>query len=142
VGVGPGGALVLLAGAGGNLANAFLYGSAHVSVGASTAVFGAVGILGSLGMVRRRRRALSRWRAWLPVAAALALLGMLGSSGERVDIWAHLCGLLVGAVLGMVSALVMPRIPDLPIQWACGTAASALNQGPWIEPNVPHILHI
>ncbi|MBM2802197.1 MAG: Rhomboid family intrarane serine protease [Deltaproteobacteria bacterium] len=126
VGVGLGGALVLLAGAGGNLANAFLHGSPHVALGASTAVFGAVGMLGSLGMTRRRRRALSRWRAWLPVAAALALLGMLGSGGQRVDIWAHLCGLLVGAVLGIIIALVAPRAPGLGIQWACGTAAVAV----------------
>ena len=126
VGVGLGGALVLLAGAGGNLANAFLHGSPHVALGASTAVFGAVGMLGSLGMTRRRRRALSWWRAWLPVAAALALLGMLGSGGQRVDIWAHLCGLLVGAVLGIIIALVAPRAPGLGIQWACGTAAVAV----------------
>ena len=133
VGVGLGGALVLLAGTGGNLANAFLHGSPHVAVGASTAVFGAVGILGSLGVVRRRPSALSRWRAWLPLAAALALLGMLGSSGERVDIWAHLCGLLVGAVLGMLIALVTPRTPaSLPIQWTCGTAASAVLIYCWI----------
>lgn len=123
VGVGLGGALVLLAGAGGNLANAFLHGSPHVSVGASTAVFGAVGLLGSLAMTRRRRRALSRWRAWLPVAAALALLGMLGSGGPRVDVWAHLFGLLVGAVLGILIASVTPRRLGLRIQWACGTAA-------------------
>jgi rhomboid protease GluP len=126
VGVGLGGALVLLAGAGGNLANAFLHGSPHVTVGASTAVFGAVGMLGSLGTIRRRRRALSRRRAWLPVAAALALLGMLGSGGPRVDIWAHLLGLLVGAVIGVLIALVTPRAPGLRIQWACGTAAVAV----------------
>jgi rhomboid protease GluP len=133
VGVGLGGALVLLAGTGGNIANAFLHGSPHVAVGASTAVFGAVGILGSLGVVRRRPGALSRWRAWLPLAAALALLGMLGSSGERVDIWAHLCGLLVGTVLGVLIALVMPRTPAaLSIQWTCGTAASAVLIYCWI----------
>ena len=126
VGAGLGGALVLLAGAGGNLANAFLHGSPHNAVGASTAVFGAVGLLGSLGTIRRRRRALSRWRAWLPVAAALALLGMLGSGGQRVDIWAHLCGLLVGTVLGIPIALVAPRPPGLRIQWACGAAAVAV----------------
>ena len=125
VGAGLGGALVLLAGAGGNLVNALLHGSAHVSVGASTAVFGAVGLLGSLGLTRRRRNALSRWRAWLPVAAALALLGMLGSSGQRVDIWAHLFGLLVGAVLGLLIGLVAPRAPGLRIQWACGSVAVA-----------------
>jgi rhomboid protease GluP len=126
VGAGLGGALVLLAGAGGNLANAFLHGSPHVAVGASTAVFGAVGMLGSLGMTRRRRRPVSRRHAWLPLAAALALLGMLGSSGQRVDIWAHLFGLLVGAVLGSLIALVTPRRPGLRIQWACGTAAVAV----------------
>ena len=79
LGVGLACALVLLAGAGGNLANAFLQSSPHVSVGASTAVFGAVGILGSLGMARRRRKAVRRRRAWLPIAAALALLAMLGT---------------------------------------------------------------
>lgn len=132
IGAGLAGALVLLAGAAGNLANAFLHGSPHVSVGASTAVFGAVGLLGSLGMTRRRRSALSRWRAWLPVAAALALLGMLGSSGQRVDIWAHLSGLLVGAVLGILIAAVTPRAPGLPIQWASGTAAVAVLIYCWI----------
>ena len=132
VGVGLGGALVLLAGAGGNLANAFLHDSAHTSIGASTAVFAAVGLLGSLAVTRRRRSALSRWRAWLPAAAALALLGMLGSSGQRVDIWAHLCGLVVGAVLGMLIAWVTPRAPGLPIQWVCGTATVATLILCWI----------
>ncbi len=132
VGMGLGGALVLLAGAGGNLANAFLHDSAHTSIGASTAVFAAVGLLGSLAVTRRRRSALSRWRAWLPAAAALALLGMLGSSGQRVDIWAHLCGLVVGAVLGMLIAWVTPRAPGLPIQWVCGTATVATLILCWI----------
>jgi len=132
VGAGLACALVLLAGAGGNLANAFLHGAPHVAVGASTAVFGAVGMLGSLGMTRRRRSTLSRWRAWLPVAAALALLGMLGSSGQRVDIWAHLCGLLVGAVLGIFIGSITPRAPGLRIQWACATAAVAVLIYCWI----------
>ena len=132
MGAGLGGALVLLAGAGGNLANAFLHGSPHVAVGASTAVFGAVGLLGSLAMTRRRHRALSRWRAWQPVAAAQALLGMLGSGGQRVDIWAHLFGLLVGAVLGILIAVVTPRAPGSRIQWACGTAAVAVLIYCWI----------
>lgn len=131
VGAGLAGALIVLAGAGGNLANALLHGSPHVSVGASTAIFGAVGLLGSLG-VRRRRSALSRWRAWLPFAAALALLGMLGGSGPRVDIWAHLFGFLVGAALGFITAVVAPRAPGLRIQWVCGTAAVAVILCGWI----------
>jgi rhomboid protease GluP len=126
LGTGLGCALVLLAGAGGNLANAFLQGSPHVSLGASTSVFGAVGMLGGLSIVGRRRRASSRRRAWLPVAAALALLGMLGTGGERVDIWAHLFGLLTGGSLGILIALITPHPPGLGIQWACGSAAVAV----------------
>ena len=132
LGAGVGGALVLLAGAAGNLANAFLHGSPHVAIGASTAVFGAVGMVGALGMRRRRRKVLSRWRAWLPMAAALALLGMLGSGGERVDIWAHLCGLVVGVVLGILIAAVAPRAPKASIQWACGTGAIAVIAYCWL----------
>lgn len=131
LGIGLGAALMLMAGAGGNLANAFLHGSAHVSVGASTAIFGAVGLLGGVAVVTRGR-ASSKRRAWLPIAAALALLAMLGTGGERVDIWAHLFGLLVGGVLGILIALTTPRPAGLAIQWACGGAAAAVLIYCWI----------
>jgi rhomboid protease GluP len=126
LGPGLGSALVLLAGAGGNLANALVHGSAHVSVGASTSVFGAVGMLGGLGLARRGRKKVPRRRAWVPVAAALALLAMLGAGGERVDVMAHLFGFLFGGVLGLLFAFVTPRPPGLRIQWACGSAAAAV----------------
>jgi len=126
LGLGLGSALVLLAGAGGNLANALLHGSPHVSVGASTSVFGAVGMLGGLGMARHRRKAVHRRRAWVPIAAALALLAMLGTGGQRVDVWAHLSGLLLGGVLGILIAFVAPRPPGPRVQWACGSAALAV----------------
>lgn len=116
-------ALVLLAGAGGNLANAFVHGSAHVSVGASTSVFGAVGMLGGLGLARRGRKKVSRRRAWVPVAAALALLAILGTGGERVDVLAHLFGFLFGGVLGFLFAFLTPNPPGFRTQWACGSAA-------------------
>ena len=126
--LGPGlsSALVLLAGAGGNLANALIHGSSHVSIGASTSVFGAVGMLGGLGLARRGRRKVPRRRAWVPVAAALALLAMLGTGGERVDVLAHLFGFLFGGVLGLLFAFVTPRPPGFRIQWACGTTAAAV----------------
>ena len=118
-------ALVLLAGASGNLVNALIHGSNHVSIGASTAVFGAVGMLGGLGLARRNRKKLPRRRAWVPVAAALALLAMLGTGGERVDVLAHLFGFLFGGIFGLLFALVIPRPPGFRIQWACGGAAIA-----------------
>jgi rhomboid protease GluP len=130
LGVGLGSALVLLAGAGGNLANALLYGSSHVSVGASTAIFASVGMLGSFGMVQRRR-ATPRRRAWLPVAAALALLAILGTGGQRVDILAHLFGFLLGGVLGILFAFVAPDPPGQAVQWLCGFTVLALLISCW-----------
>jgi rhomboid protease GluP len=132
LGSGLGSALVLLAGAGGNLANAVLHGSPHLSVGASTSVFAAVGALGGLGMLRRRRHGTHKRRAWMPIAAALALLAMLGSGGERVDVWAHLCGLLLGGASGILIGLISPNAPKLWIQWACGSATLALLIYCWI----------
>jgi rhomboid protease GluP len=131
LGAGLSSALVLLAGASGNLANALVQGSAHVSVGASTSVFGAVGMLGGLGLAKRSRKKVLRRRAWVPVAAALALLAMLGTGGERVDILAHLFGFLSGAVLGILFAFVTPHPPGLCTQWVCGTAAFALLIACW-----------
>ena len=125
LGLGLASALVLLAGAGGNLVNALIHGSAHVSIGASTSVFGAVGMLGGLGLARRGRRKVPKRRAWVPVAAALALLAMLGTGGERVDILAHLFGFLFGGILGVLFAFITPRPPGLRIQWACGGMAAA-----------------
>jgi rhomboid protease GluP len=120
LGVGVAAALVLLAGAAGNLGNAFLHGSPHDSLGASTSIFGAVGILGSLALMRRRRATPDKRRAWISIAAALALLGMLGAGDGRVDVAAHLLGFLTGAVIGVLMGLVFPRPLGRIIQSICG----------------------
>jgi membrane associated rhomboid family serine protease len=117
---------VLLAGAGGNYVNALFHGSFHVSVGASTSVFGAVGVLGGLGVVRRRRKGVRGRLAWMPIIAGLALLAMLGMGGERVDLWAHLFGFLVGGVMGVLVAFAVPRPPGLRVQWVLGGATLAV----------------
>ncbi len=132
LGVGLGFALVLLAGAAGHLANAFLQGAPHVSVGASTAIFGAVGMLGGLGVVRRRRISSAKRQAWIPVAAALGLLAMLGTGGPRVDVLAHFFGFVIGGVLGILFAFVCPRVPGAGIQWSFGCAALATIIYCWI----------
>lgn len=126
LGPGLGCAVVLLAGAGGNYVNALFHGSFHVSVGASTSVFGAVGVLGGLGVVRRRRKGVRGRLAWMPIVAALALLAMLGMGGARVDLWAHLFGFLVGGVMGVLVAFAVPRPPGLRVQWVLGGATLAV----------------
>ncbi len=130
-GPGLGAMLVLLAGATGNLANAFFHGFPHVAVGASTAVFGAVGLLCSLGIAWRRRLGWPRRRSWLPLGAGLALLAMLGTSGQRVDLWSHLFGFLAGGLLGFAVVSFVLRPPRLPVQWTVGGAALVVVVACW-----------
>jgi membrane associated rhomboid family serine protease len=61
--LGSGLAWTLLLGSGilGNLANAFMQPKIHDSIGASTLVFGAVGILAAISVVRYRHRLQKRW---------------------------------------------------------------------------------
>ena len=107
--LGSGLAWSLLLGSGilGNLANAFLQLPDHRSVGASTVVFGAVGILAALSLVRNRRHLQSRWP--LPVAAGLALLALLGTEGKQTDLGAHLFGFAFGIGLGLAAEFLVER---------------------------------
>ena len=93
--------LLLASGVLGNLTNAYVQLPSHSSVGSSTAVFGAVGILGAIALVRHRQHLRSKWP--IPVAAALSLLALLGTEGERTDLGAHLFGFLFGFGLGLVA---------------------------------------
>jgi membrane associated rhomboid family serine protease len=101
--------MILLAGALGNLANAALQLPVHRSIGASTAVFGAIGLLSAFQFWSKYRRPGYRLKAWLPLGAGLALLGILGSSGERTDLMAHLFGLLAGLLMGTPYILFIHR---------------------------------
>lgn len=91
--------LTLLGGILGNLINAVVRGAPHASIGASTAVFAAVGVLGGAQLVRRWRLSLAWKRVWLPLGAAVGILAMLGA-GPESDYLAHIFGMLSGLVLG------------------------------------------
>jgi membrane associated rhomboid family serine protease len=122
---------VLLSGAAGNLGNAYLRGAPHDGIGASTAVFGALGIIGVLALARRRRGQSPR-RAWVALAASLALLGMLGGGGARVDVMAHVLGFVAGAVLAGAVALNLGSPPGAKLQCLCGATAAVLIVGCWL----------
>ena len=98
LGSGVGWLLILLAGVIGNLANAWAVETSHVSIGASTSVFGAVGFLATHSFLRRRRQKERQKPAWLPIAGGLALLALLGT-GPHSDITAHLFGFMAGMLL-------------------------------------------
>lgn len=117
--LGPGlGALAVVAsGALGNAANAAYYlarGEHHASIGASTAVFGAVGILAATQLValafpaaRHASAPPRRWYEWgAPVLGGLGLLGALGASPTS-DLGAHGFGLVAGLGVGLVAAAAL-----------------------------------
>lgn len=93
--------LLLASGTLGNLVNALLQSPDHRSLGASTALFGAVGIFSAISMLSKRRQLPGSLLA--PLAAGLALLAVLGSEGKQTDLGAHLFGFVSGLLLGLLT---------------------------------------
>jgi len=98
-GWGAGWLMILLTGFAGNLLNAFLYQTGHLAIGASTALFGSIGMLSAYQFVKNTGVRRHRFKAWVYLGAGLALLGFLGS-GKYTDVMAHFFGFLAGIVLG------------------------------------------
>lgn len=107
LGSGLGWSLLLTAGTIGNWVNAQVQLPTHSSVGGSTAVFGAVGILGAVNLMRHRLNPQGRWK--MVGAAALALLTLLGTEGKNTDLGAHLFGFLAGGGLGAMAEMLLVR---------------------------------
>ena len=113
IGSGPAWLAILIAGGLGNIANAFLFevglDEPHRSLGASTAVFAAVGILAVMEFARRREEKDSGLRKIAPLVFGIVLLGMYGISGENTDVSAHFTGFFAGCLLGGLVFLVRNR---------------------------------
>ena len=118
-GTGVGWLMILFTGVFGNLLNAWLYQTSHMAVGASTAVFGAIGILSTHQFWNKMAIPKERMKSWLPVAGGMALLGILGSGGGRVDIMAHLFGYLSGMVLETAHRFGVKKQPTQKAQILC-----------------------
>jgi membrane associated rhomboid family serine protease len=124
---------ILLAGTLGNALVALVQTSEHAAIGASTGIFGALGILS--GYMRRSR--VIPWRGgirrWAPLGAGIMLLVFLGFSGERTDIGAHVAGFAIGGTIGFILAPIADRLKnDLRVQWVSGTLACGLFFLAWL----------
>ena len=131
-GSGVGWLLILLCGIFGNLINAFVNHTGHQSVGASTAVFGAVGILCALQVVNAVRTGQGWKQVILVLGAGMALLAFLGTSA-RSDVGAHLFGFFMGVLLGGVYRLCVVAVPARVAQALCGTVAAATLFLAWVR---------
>lgn len=152
-GLGLGTALILLGGALGNIATAYVKPAYSLSIGFSTAVFATIGLLAGIAAAKTARHVLEHkeknrkktalrsgaLKSLPPLAAALGLLAMFGGSdAPNVDYLAHVMGLVSGTVLGLGTGYCAPGLLELEgrrnlaLQWCCFTASMALVVACWV----------
>jgi len=116
VGSGLAWAAILASGAFGNFANDLLQAGVHRSLGASTAVFAAVGLLVGVESIRRRRPSVGPARRYGPILLGAVLLAWFGGGGVQegggrgpVDVGAHVMGFFAGLSVSPLLALAVAR---------------------------------
>ena len=106
--------------------------SAHKSIGASTAVFAALGLIAGF-VWRGQFMAQDRWSyRYGPIVGGLALLMFTGTGGENTDIGAHLLGFVCGFATGMLLIALGPLPTDRRAQGFSGGVALALVAAAWL----------
>jgi len=125
---------IVVAGGLGNALNVFLLDPGHRSIGASTAVFAALGIVSGY-VWRARLMAQDRW-AWRlgPIVGGIALLAYTGTGSieDNTDIGAHLAGFVCGFLAGLVLTR-LKRLQDSSVaQYASGALALSLIALSWL----------
>jgi len=101
---------IVIAGAMGNFLNAVVQAPNHTSIGASTAVFAALGVIVSHAIRPRASVEQKTLMRWSPLIGGVLLLSLTGIGGERTDVVAHLTGFLAGLLIGWAGC----RFPN---QW-------------------------
>lgn len=139
-------------GAIGNWANAWLQSPSHTSIGASTAVFGMLGVQVAHDWMRRKQLHYSPWRRWAPLVIGVALLAWLGGGAEhvdpsdlskkwidldvpiqKVDVGAHVLGFAGGIGLGsLLGGLARPFAPGPRAQSAIALLAVLTMALAWV----------
>jgi rhomboid protease GluP len=146
IGVGNAWLLVVLGAGFANWVEGYFGPAGHLSVGASTAVFTALGLLSGYSW-RTRLAYPQRWALrWAPLVAGAVLLSWTGTGGESidqpgtgsagltVDVLAHALGFFVGLGTGAAAALqAASRVLDRVPQWLTGLLALAPLAVAWIR---------
>lgn len=151
VGVGLGWLAFVVTGGIGNELNASLQSPSHTAIGASTAVFGMLGVQVAHDWVRRLQLHYNVFRRWAPIAVGAALLAWLGGDSRqidpsafqqtlrdldvalpRIDVGAHVMGFVTGLAMGGIYGWSKPRVTlTTRVQAALAVAAAGLVALAW-----------
>ena len=124
---------IISTGAAGNALNTLLLESTHRSIGASTAVFAALGLVAGF-VWRGKLMSQERWSYRVgPIVGGFALLMYTGTGDENTDIGAHLMGFLCGFSGGMLLTLVRGRLEQRRWQITAALLALSLIIGAWLS---------
>src|SRR6266850_2241808 len=124
---------ILLSGAAANMIDMLVSPSGHRAVGASTAVFAALGLLAGFGWGERRTLRDRRFYRWAPLFAGVCLLALLGAGSEHVDVLGHLLGFMTGTAVGWMFARTgLPRTRSAAFQVTTGALAAAILGVAWV----------
>lgn len=133
LGPGVGWASILGAGALANTVEMLISPATHRAVGASTAVFAAMGLIAGLAWRQRLTQRQRRWYVLAPLIAGVSLLTLLGAGSEHVDVLGHALGFLFGVGTGWLYARAgIPRDRSRGLQIAAGACAALLVCTAWL----------
>ncbi len=123
---------IVVASAAANFLNTSLLESTHRAIGASTAVFAALGLVSGF-VWRAKLMSQDRWPLRLgPIVGGIALLAYTGTGDANTDIGAHLAGFVCGFLSGMVLTLAAGYLKQKSLQLGSGIAAIAIVLFAWI----------
>ncbi|WP_345685389.1 rhomboid family intramembrane serine protease [Novipirellula caenicola] len=123
---------IVIAGGMGNGMNAWAQPAAHTSIGASTAVFAALGMIVSHGLRRWAASQEKPFKRWSPLIGGILLFAFTGVGGERTDVLAHVTGFFAGMLIGWIGSRVPNRwLANRFVQYSAGVIAIALLVVAW-----------
>lgn len=125
--------LCILAAAGsGNMLNILLLDAGHRSIGASTAVFAALGIVSGF-VWRAKLMAQERWARRLgPIVGGIVLLAYTGAGDTSTDVGAHLAGFACGFGAGTILARSPGTMIRPHLQMASGMLTFGIVCAAWL----------
>jgi len=114
-----------------NLINTLLLDSSHRAIGASTAVFAALGLVAGF-VWRGQLMKQDRWPFRIgPIVGGVALLAYTGTGDANTDVGAHLTGFVCGFLAGIVMTRIYDYVPRRNVQRTTGIMAIAIVIFAW-----------